>query len=151
LPEATRLAIHVLAAVAEHEREMIAKRTRDGLAAARARARKLAAMSGTAGNFRMGAAGTMAPGARPSMSQQTKSTLPSIKFAMNATLRASRSSLPTRSVARGQLGELRPVIALAALHLDELAEQLPAAAVEIVGGARWFWRARGSGHGVIAG
>jgi DNA invertase Pin-like site-specific DNA recombinase len=37
MPEATRLTIHVLAAVAEHEREMIAKRTKDGLAAAKAR------------------------------------------------------------------------------------------------------------------
>jgi len=37
MPEATRLTIHVLAAVAEHEREMIAKRTRDGLRAARER------------------------------------------------------------------------------------------------------------------
>jgi DNA invertase Pin-like site-specific DNA recombinase len=39
MPEATRLTIHLLAAVAEHE--MIAKRTRDGLAAARARGVKL--------------------------------------------------------------------------------------------------------------
>ena len=41
MPEATRLTIHVLAAVAEHEREMIAKRTRDGLRAARERGVKL--------------------------------------------------------------------------------------------------------------
>jgi DNA invertase Pin-like site-specific DNA recombinase len=37
MPQATRLTIHVLAAVAEHEREMIAQRTRAGLAAARQR------------------------------------------------------------------------------------------------------------------
>jgi DNA invertase Pin-like site-specific DNA recombinase len=37
MPEATRLTIHVLAAVAEHEREMIAKRTRDGLRAVKER------------------------------------------------------------------------------------------------------------------
>jgi DNA invertase Pin-like site-specific DNA recombinase len=37
MPQATRLTIHVLAAVAEHEREMISKRTNDGLAAARER------------------------------------------------------------------------------------------------------------------
>jgi DNA invertase Pin-like site-specific DNA recombinase len=37
MPEATRLTIHVLAAVAEHEREMIAQRTKAGLQAAKAR------------------------------------------------------------------------------------------------------------------
>ena len=41
MPQATRLTIHVLAAVAEHEREMIVKRTKEGLAAARARGVKL--------------------------------------------------------------------------------------------------------------
>lgn len=41
MPSATRLTIHILAAVAEHEREMISKRTKAALAEAKRRGTKL--------------------------------------------------------------------------------------------------------------
>jgi Resolvase, N terminal domain len=39
-----KLTVHILAAVAQHEREMIAQRTRDALQAAKARGKRLAAL-----------------------------------------------------------------------------------------------------------
>ena len=64
MPQATRVTIHVLAAVAEHERDVIAQRTRAGLRAAQARGvvlggRKLPEINAAAQNAAAGFADGM--------------------------------------------------------------------------------------------
>jgi len=59
MPSVNRLTVHVLAAVAEHEREMTSQRTKDALAAARMRGMQL-------GNPRLPPTGTVAAAPQPS-------------------------------------------------------------------------------------
>ena len=59
MPGVNRLTVHMLAAVAEHEREMISQRTKAALAAAKVRGTRL-------GNPRLPPAGTLAAAPKPS-------------------------------------------------------------------------------------
>lgn len=63
MPQASRLTLHILAAVAEHEREMISQRTKAALAAARARGTKLGNPNGQEAR-RLAAAANRADAAR---------------------------------------------------------------------------------------
>lgn len=68
MPEASRFTIHILAAVAEHEREMISKRTKEAMKAAKARGTKL-------GNPMPLAASLKARTVRTSQAEQFRETL----------------------------------------------------------------------------
>ena len=75
-PHANKLTVHILAAVAQHEREMIAQRTKDALAAAKARGTVLGAVAHTA---QREAADAFAANVRPIIEQIRASGVQSLR------------------------------------------------------------------------
>lgn len=92
-PFANRLTLHILAAVAEHEREMISARTKAALAAAKARGVKL---GGLRGNAHLVAAKARSAKAR----QQAQTTLAVIEQIRRSGI-VSQSGIARELTARG--------------------------------------------------
>src|SRR6266436_2260624 len=105
-PHANKLTVHILAAVAQHEREMIGQRTRDALQAAKARGKKL-------GNPKLAEARKRAiQGNRSSAARYAANVLPVIREIQASgvkSLRGVARALAARGVATARGGAWTPV------------------------------------------
>jgi DNA invertase Pin-like site-specific DNA recombinase len=80
MPDANELTVHLLAAIAQHERKVISKRTQDALAAAKARGQKLGNPNGAAPLRRAGKGNSAAIGMiKARADQHAKDILPVIE------------------------------------------------------------------------
>jgi DNA invertase Pin-like site-specific DNA recombinase len=106
MPHANKLTIHILAAVAEHEREAISARTRAALAAIKARGQKLG------GPKQALAAKLGATANREAADRFAANTLPIVKQIQSSgvtTLRGIAAALAARGVPTARGGEWTPV------------------------------------------
>jgi DNA invertase Pin-like site-specific DNA recombinase len=112
-PHANKLTIHILAAVAQHEREMIGQRTRDALKAAKARGKKL-------GNPKLAEARKRAvQGNKSSAARYAANLLPIIREIQASGIKSLRGvarALAARGVATARGGAWTPVQVSAILH-----------------------------------
>jgi DNA invertase Pin-like site-specific DNA recombinase len=105
-PHANKLTVHILAAVAQHERELIGQRTREALQAAKARGKKL-------GNPKLGVARKLAvAGNRAAAARYAANVLPIIREIQASgvkSLRAVARALTARGIATARGGAWTPV------------------------------------------
>jgi DNA invertase Pin-like site-specific DNA recombinase len=105
-PHANKLTIHILAAVAQHEREMIGQRTRDALQAAKARGKKL-------GNPKLAEARKRAvQGNKSAAARYAANVLPVIREIQASgvkSLRGVARALAARGIATARGGAWTPV------------------------------------------
>ena len=105
-PHANKLTIHILAAVAQHERELIAQRTREALQAAKARGKKL-------GNPKLGVARKLAvAGNRAAAARYAANALPIIREIQASgitSLRGVARALAARGIPTARGGTWTPV------------------------------------------
>ena len=118
-PHATRLTLHILAAVAEHERTMISERTKAALAAAKARGQKLggpklaiATKLGNAANA--AAADRFAANVAPVIRQ--------IQATGATSLRAVAAALTARGIATARGGQWNAMQVLSTLKRERLSD-----------------------------
>jgi DNA invertase Pin-like site-specific DNA recombinase len=111
MPQANRLTVHILAAVAEHERDMIAARTKAALAAAKARGKLLGWANPARQDERVRASANGAAGNRARADRFASNVLPivrQIKDAGIGTLEGIASALNARGVATARGGAWYP-------------------------------------------
>jgi DNA invertase Pin-like site-specific DNA recombinase len=111
MPEANRLTVHIMAVVAQAEREMISKRTKEALAAAKARGVRLGNPNGAAPLRRAGK-GTM------------------------AAVAALRSNADRR--AQDLAGTVAAIRAAGATSLQKVADELNRQGITTARGGRWY-------------
>jgi DNA invertase Pin-like site-specific DNA recombinase len=112
-PHANKLTVHILAAVAQHEREMIGQRTRDALQAAKARGKKL-------GNPKLAEARKRAvQGNKSAAARYAANVLPVIREIQASgvkSLRGVARALAARGIATARGGAWTPVQVSDILH-----------------------------------